>query len=248
MSKEKSIYDNEKFFNSYMEIREGENNHNDLIEQPTVKRLLPDLKGKTVLELGCGYGENAIDFINRGAKRVTAIDLSSRMLNLAKQKSSHPCVDYYKMDMAEIDKLNGKFDLVYSSLAFHYVEDFKGLIKKISQKLKKGGTLLFSQEHPLTTATIDGKGIFNKSESGEYLSYTFSNYNQSGKRIVHWLVDGLVKYHRNFSEIINGIIDTGLTVTKVLEPCPGDETVASVPRMAKERIKPSFLIIKAEKK
>ena len=57
MSKEKSIYDNEKFFNSYMEIREGENNHNDLIEQPTIKRLLPDLKGKTVLELGCGYGE-----------------------------------------------------------------------------------------------------------------------------------------------------------------------------------------------
>lgn len=247
MKEIENIYDNEEFFNSYSETRKNENSHNTLIEQPAMRSLLPDLNGKTVLELGCGYGENAIDFISRGAKNVVAIDLSEKMLSVAKRENSHPCVNYLQLDMADIDKIGGEFDLVYSSLAFHYVEDFAGLMKKVYKKLKKGGILLFSQEHPLTTATHDGKGDFNKNKNGEYLSYTFSNYNEDGKRVVTWFVDGLVKYHRTFSRILNTIIDTGFIILATDEPKPSEETIQKIPRMKKELIKPSFLLIKAQK-
>ena len=248
MEEIKNVYDNEEFFNSYSELRKNENSHNTKIEQPAMRGLLPSVTGKRVLELGCGCGANAFAFAKGGADKVVALDLSERMLEVARQENNHPCVDYLQMDMSEINKLHGKFDLVYSSLAFHYVEDFGALMKSIYALLDKGGTLLFSQEHPLTTATVGGQGHFNMDEQGNYASYTLSNYCQGGKRVVNWFVDGVVKYHRTFSEIISAIIDTGLTVTAISEPVPDEEMIKAVPKMAKELIKPSFLIIKAEKR
>ena len=247
MEEIKNVYDNEEFFNSYAQLRKNENSHNTVIEQPTMRALLPDVKGMRVLELGCGSGANAFAFAEGGAVQVLAIDLSEKMLSVAKEENSHPCVQYLQMDMAQIGELEGKFDLVYSSLAFHYVEDFGKLMKQISGLLNDGGVLLFSQEHPLTTATIDGLGHFNKDENDEYISYTLSNYCQSGKRVVNWFVDGVLKYHRTFSDIITAVLEAGLVVERVCEPVPPPCAIEKVPRMKKELIKPSFLIVKAKK-
>ncbi|MBO5286599.1 MAG: class I SAM-dependent methyltransferase [Clostridia bacterium] len=248
MEEIKNIYDNEEFFNGYSEIRKSENSHNELIEQPAMRELLPNPDGMCILDLGCGYGQNCFEFVKNGAKRVVGVDLSGKMLDVARKESSHPSIEYYQMDMADIDRIEGQFDLVYSSLAFHYVEDFNGLIKKIYHLLKKDGILLFSQEHPLTTATVDGAGHFNKDEDGKYLSYTLSNYNESGKRVVCWMVEGLVKYHRTFSDIINALAKEGFEIMSLQEPKPGKKALEKVPKLYKELIKPSFLIVKATKK
>ena len=71
-----NIYDNEAFFNGYSKIRENENNANNLFEKPALYSLLPDLAGKTVLDLGCGFGENCIRYVDKGPKRVVLDDLS----------------------------------------------------------------------------------------------------------------------------------------------------------------------------
>ncbi len=49
-----NIFDNETFFEGYKSLRELDTNYNDLLEQPTMRKLLPDLMGKAVLDLGCG--------------------------------------------------------------------------------------------------------------------------------------------------------------------------------------------------
>ena len=51
-----NLFDNEKFFNQYMDLRMNKKNYNDLMEQPEMKRLLPDVQGLNVLDIGCGYG------------------------------------------------------------------------------------------------------------------------------------------------------------------------------------------------
>ena len=87
-----NIFDNETFFNGYKVLRESSCNANDLIEQPAMRKLLPDLKGKTVLDLGCGYGHNCIDFVKRGADKVVGIDISEKKIihNRCRQiKSKH---------------------------------------------------------------------------------------------------------------------------------------------------------------
>jgi len=246
---EQNIFDNQHFFDSYKELRSTDTCLNDLLEQPVMKELLPDLKGKTVLDIGCGYGHNCLDFVKRGASKVVGIDISEKMLDVAKKESANPDIEYKRMNMNEISSLNMKFDLVYSSLAIHYAEDFKKLTKDIFDLLKGGGILLYSQEHPLTTASKDeNMGYFNYDENGERISYTFSDYNRSGIRKIHWFGEEVTKYHRPMGEIINDIAHSGFVITDVVEPLPKPEAIEKLPKIVKEYIKPSYLIVKAVKK
>lgn len=240
-----NIFDNETFFNGYKALRESDCNANDLIEQPAMRKLLPDLNGKSVLDLGCGYGHNCVDFVSSGAARVVGIDISEKMLSVAEKESADDKIEYRNMSMTDISELSEKFDFIYSSLAFHYVKDFDTFAKDMYSVLNAGGQLLFSQEHPIITATVDGAGHFNKDENGNRISYTFSNYTQSGERKIHWYVDGVVKYHRTFSDIITALAKAGFVIEEVCEPVPEEWAIQKLPTLAKEYIKPNFLIVKA---
>ena len=242
-----NIFDNETFFEGYKNLRAGETNYNDLLEQPAMAKMLPDLTGKIVLDLGCGYGHNCIDFVNRGAKRVVGVDISEKMLAVAKEESAHNNIEYRNMSMTDISNLDEKFDFIYSSLAFHYVKDFEAFANDMYSILNPGGQLLFSQEHPIITATVDGAGHFNTDENGNKISYTFSNYNQPGERKIHWYVDGVIKYHRTFSNIINALAKSGFVIEEVCEPVPEDWAIEKLPTIVKEYIKPNFLLVKAKK-
>ena len=103
-------------------------NANNLFEIPTLFSMLPDLKNKRILDLGCGFGEYCKRFIECGAKRVVGIDISEKMLEVARNENSDPNIIYINMLMEKIVGLNERFDIVVSSLAFHYVEDFEGVV------------------------------------------------------------------------------------------------------------------------
>lgn len=49
-----NIFDDQTFFTEYQKLRDNRANYNNLIEQPAMKKLMPDTAGKTVLNLGCG--------------------------------------------------------------------------------------------------------------------------------------------------------------------------------------------------
>ncbi|UUV17831.1 methyltransferase domain-containing protein [Fusobacteria bacterium ZRK30] len=247
MGKNQNVYDNEIFFEGYKGIREQEYNYNKLQEQPAIKSLLPDLKGRRVLDLGCGYGESCNYFIQNGAQKVVGIDISKKMLEVAKKENSHENIEYLEMSMDEIDNVTGKFDLVYSSLALHYMEDFKKLLTDINSLLSKNGLFIYSQEHPLSTA--HGSGLrWTRDENGMGVHYNLANYMKSGKRETTWFVDGVIKYHRTFSEIINTVNECGFQIEKILEPLPSEEDIKLIPKMVQDFHKPNFLVIRAEKR
>lgn len=247
MDESQNIYDNPEFFDGYRKLRERKDNHNVLLEQPAMAELLPDLRGKTVLDLGCGYGNNCRDFVVRGADRVVGIDVSHKMLEVAEAENAMPQIEYRHMDMARLSSLSETFDFVYSSLAFHYIENFGKLMSDIHALLNPEGMLLYSQEHPLTTATVDDGGHFNWDKNGNHVSYTFSNYNEPGKREASWFVDGVVKYHRPMGEILTTIAQSGFAIDIVCEPTPKPWAVEKNPALAKEWLRPCFLIVKARK-
>ena len=242
-----NIYDNEEFFSGYRQLRERDDNLNVLLEQPAMAKLLPDLKGKSVLDLGCGYGVNCKDFIKKGAARVVGIDLSEKMLEIAEKESVDEKIEYRKMSMTDIDCISEKFDLIYSSLAIHYIEDFADLAQKLYERLNDGGTLLFSQEHPIITATLDGKGHWNRNENGEKVTYTFSHYGMPGKREHHWFVDGVVIYHRTMGEIVSTLAKAGFVIDELCEPTPEKWAIEKRPDIKKEFLKPNFAILRAHK-
>ena len=243
----KNIFDDEQFFSGYQELRQREQNSNDLIIDPALDALLPDVTGKTVLDLGCGDGKHCADFIVRGAKTVVGIDISEKMLQIAQTQNANDAIRYIKMSMTDIVGLQETFDFIYSNMVFHYIEDFAAFAKTLFNILNPGGLLLFSQEHPVITATIDGKGHFNKSLSGKKLSYVFSDYGIPGERVTRWFVDGVVKYHRRISDIFNALISAGFVIERIEEPLPEKWVIERYPAYADEFIKPTFLIVKAHK-
>lgn len=94
---QQNIYDDEIFFEGYKKIRDNKINANNLFEIPTLFSMLPDLKNKRILDLGCGFGEHCKRFIECGAKRVVGIDISEKILEVARNENSDPNIIYINM-------------------------------------------------------------------------------------------------------------------------------------------------------
>ena len=241
-----NIYDNEIFFEGYKKIRENEANANNVFEIPTLFSLLPELADKTILDLGCGFGEHCMGFIKKGAAKVVGIDISKKMLEVAKEENSDPKITYLNMPMEDIGSLDEKFDLVVSSLAFHYVEDFDGVVKNIYNLLNPGGTFVFSQEHPLSTC-FTGGNRWTVDENGNKLYANISNYCVEKENESAWFIEDVKRYHRTFSTIVNTLIDNGFTIERMAEPTADAEILAKYPQFKDSCHKPDFLLIKVKK-
>ncbi len=241
-----NIYDNEIFFEGYKSIRERKNNANNIFEIPALLSLLPDIQGKNILDLGCGFGEHCRMFVEKGAAKVVGIDISEKMLAVAQEENSDERITYINMPMENIDELKGKFDLVISSLAFHYVEDFKGVIGKINNLLTDGGLLIFSQENPLCTCHSGGNR-WTRDEKGNKLYLNLSNYGIEGERETVWFVDNVKIYHRMFSTIVNDLTEAGFAIERMIEPLPTEEILKDNPDQADLFHKPDFLLARARK-
>ena len=243
---QQNIYDNEIFFAGYKKIRENQVNANNLFEIPALFSMMPNLKDKTILDLGCGFGEHCKGFVESGAKKVIGIDISEKMLEIAKQENADSKITYINMPMENIFELTEKFDIVISSLAFHYVEDFAGVVKNVYNLLNENGTFIFSQENPLCTCHSGGQR-WTKDENGNKLYLNLSNYGIEGERESTWFVDNVKKYHRTFSSIVNTLIETGFKIEKLIEPLPTEDLLKKYPDYKDLFHKPDFLLVKCTK-
>lgn len=241
-----NIYDNETFFAGYKKIRDNEANANNLFEIPALFSMMPDLKGKKVLDLGCGFGEHCRQFVNRGAEKVVGIDISEKMLEVARVENCDPKITYLNMPMEDIAELQDTFDIVISSLAFHYVEDFEGVIRNIHNLLKENGIFIFSQENPLCTCHSGGDR-WTRDENGNKLYMNLADYGVEGERKTVWFVDDVKIYHRTFSTIVNALIEAGFTIEKMIEPLPTEELLEKYPDYGDLFHKPDFLLIRVKK-
>ena len=239
-----NVFNDETFFNGYRELRTYPLSANEVEEKPALFALLPDLTDLDILDLGCGYGENCYKFSEMGARSVLGIDIADKMLDIARTEHSADNIEYKHMAMEDISKIDRKFDLITSSLAIHYVKDFAKLVRDVNTLLNDGGVFIFSQEHPINTAPQPFLG-WERDADGNMLYYKLMDYNVSGIRKNKWIIDDVVKYHRKFADIINGLVMNGLKIAEVIEPLVSDEVIDADPSYIKNRHKPNFLIIKA---
>jgi len=146
-----------------------------------------------------------------------------------------------------IYKLSETFDIVVSSLAFHYVEDYSGLVNSVYSLLTDGGIFLFSQEHPLSTCYSGKHDRWTRDEEGKKLYVNISDYCIERRNDSTWFVEGVQRYHRMFSTIMNVLADAGFRILRVEEPYPTDEIIKKYPEYYDNFHKPDFLFVKAEK-
>ena len=151
-----NVYDRDDFFEEYSKLPRSQQGLDGALEWPVLKDLVGDVSNQCILDLGCGYGWFCRWACNAGAKKVHGVDVSSKMLEKAREFTSDDAVLTYAIEDLEVISLpEEQYDLVYSALAFHYVKDLSRLFREVHGSLVSGGRFVFSVEHPTFTAPKD---------------------------------------------------------------------------------------------
>jgi len=84
-------------------------------------------------------------------------------------------------------------------------------------------------------------------DAGKRTRWAVDRYSDEGARDETWFVSGVRKVHRTMATLINGLVDAGLIVERVIEPVPGQEWLERHPLAQDERRRPVFLLVRARK-
>jgi SAM-dependent methyltransferase len=237
-----NVYDDPGFFEGYGRLARSVEGLAGAPEWPALRAMLPAMRGLRVVDLGCGFGWFCRWAREQGAAHVLGIDLSEKMLARARAMTSDPAITYAKADLERLDLPKAGFELAFSSLALHYVQDLEGVLAKVHRALALGGRLVFSLEHPIYTApTCPGWSI----DAHGRKTWPVDRYLVEGPRTTDWLAEGVVKQHRTIGTTLNLLIRSGFAISHVEEFCPTDEQVAAMPELAEERERPMFLLVAA---
>ena len=98
-----------------------------------------DLSGDNAIDIGCGAGQ-ATKIISTKFKKVVGIDLSSELINLAKQKHSNDNINYIVEDILNFNDQE-HYDFVYSHTMMHHMSNYESALIHIKNLVKKGGKI-----------------------------------------------------------------------------------------------------------
>lgn len=245
MAESQPLYDRLDFFNGYLTLPRSQKGLDGAPEWPTLRDMVGNVRDQQVLDIGCGLGWFSRYAIEAGAMASDASDVSSRMIERAREMTQSDKISYKVADLNEIEIQENQYELAYSSLALHYLPNSSivRLFKLIYASLKPGGRFVFSVEHPIYTSP--SKAILEKLPDGREV-WPLDSYAAEGLRETDWL-GGVRKYHRTMTTYMKELIDAGFVIKRFVEWMSTDKDVSMYPSWRAERARPMFLMMKVEK-
>lgn len=209
-----NIYDDPAFYAGYSQLRRSVEGLDGAPEWPALRALLPELRGRRVVDLGCGYGWFCRWAQKQGATRLLGIDISEKMLARARELNLAAGITYQRDDLETFALPETSFDLAYSSLALHYIGVVERFFGTVHRALVPGGRFVFSAEHPIYMAPWNP--AWSDAADGREV-WRLDRYLEEGPRTTNWLADGVVKQHRTIGTTFNALIRAGFTIARVEE-------------------------------
>ena len=215
---------------------------NNVYERPNTIARLPELKGKSVLDLGCSTGFFTEYALENGAS-VTAIDASQKLINRLAKKVKSPKVKLYRADIGSPMPFLAPdcYDVVICSLVMDYVKDWGALLKELYRVLKKGGRLVIATGHPFA------QYLYMKRKGDNIRYHAFQMYEDSwGRSRGHPFTTHY--YIRPLNEVLRPMIKSRFKIISIDEPLPDERCKEISPdtyEILQER--PGFLFIVLEK-
>lgn len=192
---------------------------------PAILNLLGDLRGKKLIDIGCGPGAYSVEFAKRGAD-VLGIDVSQKMLDKARNnaETANVKLTLQKSDAHSLPSTDESFDIVFLALTILNTK----MVKEAARVLKPGGLLLFSDTHPI----IESKGRWEGNDIGA--ARVVEDYFSQDKR--QWQIKPdpgrtiILKYYtRTIEQCVDMIADAGFKILRIAEPKPGEDVKKSDP-------------------
>ena len=152
-------YDDNAFFRKYSQMDRSVKGLEGAGEWKTLERLLPDFHDKHVLDLGCGFGWHCRYAAEHGAASVLGVDISAKMIAKARSMGNEGIIEYRCMPMEDILLPEASFDIVLSSLAFHYTPDFQAVCRNVSRWLSRKAPLFSPWSIPFSPPRERRTGI-----------------------------------------------------------------------------------------
>lgn len=176
-------------------------------------QLIGAVAGKYLLEIGCGGAQCGIAFAKQGAI-VTGVDIAAAQLEIARELAAQNGVSitFHQRDMTDLTPIaSASQDIVFSSIAFHYVDDIATCFQEVYRVLKTQGVFVFSTEHPFG-AIMDGATLLPT-----------RSYFDTGKVVLGLEVSEEVGFafaenRRTVSDYFRALVGAGLIVEQMIEP------------------------------
>jgi SAM-dependent methyltransferase len=252
-----NIYDSAEFFQQYSKLPRSVHGLDGAAEWPTLKRLLGSVRDHDVLDLGCGMGWFCRFAREEGANSVLGVDISETMLDRARSfeltKSDATAggrITYERQDLEKLSLPTEAYDLVYSSLTFHYLPSLATVFGSVHRSLRPNGGFIFSVEHPIMTAPKGSgfTGAYKRDENGAVI-WPLNSYSIEGLRETEWLeTKGVRKFHHMVETYLTTLIETGFTLTAMRESWDGMNRNPKPDEEDWGGHKPFLLIVSATKK
>src|SRR5262249_12193655 len=124
------------------------------VERPAVERLIGEVGGARLLDLGCGSGTYSVVFAERGAQ-VGGLALSETMISLSRDRARARGVhaDFRLGDIrGRLPFADTQFDAIFTATTLHYVEDLSAVMKEVDRVMKPKGRLVAAVLHPMSTS------------------------------------------------------------------------------------------------
>lgn len=240
-----NIYDDPHFLAGYSEFPRSRDGLEATSEWPALRALLPPIAGLDVVDLGCGFGQLSRWSAAEGARSVLGLDLSEKMLARAVAETTSPVVTYRRADLDQLVLEPAGADLIVSSMALHYVEDFARIARAMHGALVPGGRLVLSVEHPIYAARAEPEWV---TAADGRQAFAIADYAVEGRRVTNWIVDGVVKYHRTIGTMLNTLTAAGFAYGAVDEWRPSEDQLAAHPEWRlTEFTRPMFLLMSLTK-
>jgi SAM-dependent methyltransferase len=219
------------------QAKKSSDNHyaHTYLEKPAMYSIMNNVKGKKILDLGCGSGED-IEKLKLD-NEVVGLDYSHELLTLA--EFNNPDTIFWCIDLnTQPIPTEQKFDYIFSSLTLHYIQDWNNLFKQLHSILNPNGRILLSTHHPLKWGSNMTKNkqfnefkIGYRKDKNETKTYEvfgdYLNTYQIHDKLFQQL--DVTYYNRSLSEMFKVFKENGFEVVNLLEPKPTEEAKTVIP-------------------